>query len=258
MGALMTAVNAVVTAVEVIREEEGPATQLARLEAVVRLDREDLQVCLGLCRGFLAYATGQGPESDLVNAVFANALERPGFPQRARRYFGEMLKTSSRRRQAFLAAALFGLQFEPLPDDERDRIDMAVERMMPEDAALLYRIAEKQNEPPAKKTEGPLDSTSGKSKTMAIFQEDGVRLVATNDQAETATNLDAFDQEHYGVDAAAIANLQTLGCIRLMRPEGSYVDRYQLLTITNVGALVIRALDDVRGGFESAKNPPAT
>ncbi len=42
---------------------------------------------------------------------------------------------------------LFRLPFSALPDDHRDRVDMAVERMMPEDLELLTRISEMQAGP---------------------------------------------------------------------------------------------------------------
>src|SRR5579863_1214690 len=113
----------------------------AKLERILRQATLDtMTVCRIVCGGILAERLGVEPASEQVNDFMLKAADDPRFAHRAFRLFGEAQKSSDSRRRVFLASMLFGLPFSKMPDDDRDRVDMIVERMVVEDVALLVRI----------------------------------------------------------------------------------------------------------------------
>ena len=79
--------------------------------------------------------------ADRVAAVadyLHQAVEDPAFSSRAARLFQEGAKTPSPARKEMLARALFGI---PPTTPARDRVDAAIERLFPDDVALLRDLA---------------------------------------------------------------------------------------------------------------------
>jgi hypothetical protein len=145
---------------------------------------------------------------------------------------------------------LFGLSFDVLPDDDRDRVDMAVERMMPPDVELLMLIAEKRNTPP---THDPL-KTGGKSNVFALINQRDLRLAVSDYGKGDGFPPEVLDEDRFRADRAALASLEAVGCIDRREKHGQQGDwAVYDLTITEVGYMVIRAIEEVRPGFTARR-----
>ncbi len=197
----------------VLREIERPGWLEERLRTSVEQVHQDmLQVTFAVCREFVAQALGRDPSSDDVDAFIASATGDPTFPARAHRLLGELKKAGSQRRRAFLASALYGLQFSKLPDDERDRVDMAIERMMPGDVELLVRIDEGRKRLPRK----PLpEVTAQLSNVFALISGNALRLNATDHWDGDGLKDEVLLDKSYLADRVALAALESLGCVHV-------------------------------------------
>jgi hypothetical protein len=219
-----------------VRDQLNRSIEQANLEAI--------QVCYGVCKAFVAKMIGAEPSSDQVDEYMAKAAADPAFPNRAYRLFGEAQKSASRRRRIFLASMLFGLPFSKMPDDERDRVDMAVERMTVEDAQLLKMIGEKRTSP----------TGVGKSKFgpcgLAVMTDAFRRGDQTTMRIVTPDPDGELESIRYPVDRAVFASLEVLGCVELDRQvEGVATEYLQHVFVTPLGEMVNRAIEEVRPGF---------
>jgi hypothetical protein len=241
------------TVVGVVKRVDSSTSLQARFdEAVQEVHREVGQVSYAFCKAIVAHALGHEPSDDEVGAFMTAAVNDQAFPHRAYRLLGEARRSADRRRRQFLAAMLFGLSFKVLPDDERDRVDMAVERMMPADAELLQLVAEKQKLP-TKNIRGHFGSATGRCKVLALLREQEFRVATSNDHEEGGAFGDAvFAHDSYRADRVALSSLQALGCLDLDRGDASFGTwQIHVVTITSLGALVLRAIDEVRAGLST-------
>jgi len=216
------------------------------------VERDAIQVCYGVCKALVANALDREPSDEDVSDVLSAAISDPAFPHRAYRLFGEIKKSASRRRRAFLASVLFGLPFSKLPDDERDRIDMAVERMMPADVELLMAIVEKDRAArPTPETEPYLFRGT---KIAATLRGIEVRLGSTDDYEDEGRG---FSDEYYAdarflVDHAAFGALLSFGLLDVGQSQQVQGDwQIHRLVITPLGKLVVQAIEELRPGFDA-------
>jgi hypothetical protein len=130
-----------------------------------------------------------------------------------------------------------------MPDDERDRVDMVVEKMMPEDADLLARIANEQR-------------PFGRIPSVFALRGIGELRIATSSSNEFAD--EALSEARFLADPVTLASLASLTCLDLAQSEatimrggfaGGVPFAIHRLTITSLGDLVLQALDDVRAGY---------
>ena len=183
----------------------------------------------------------------------AEALEHPNAPFRFHRLLGEARKSASRRRRRFLASVAFGLEFSTIPDDERDRVDMVVERLVPEDVLLLLQIDQRnRNSRPADQVDGPHIFQG--TQVAALVHGINVRVACTDDQNDTEHDYGfgdpVFTDDRFVVDQAAFASLVSLGCLDIGESKASQMPwEIHRLMITQVGRLVIGAIEQVRAGF---------
>lgn len=247
--------------VGVVREVERPAWLATRLrESGDQVNQDMIQMSFAVSRAFVAHALGHEPSSEEVDAFIAAAAGDAAFPARAHRLLGELKKASSARRRAFLAAALYGLQFSKLPDDERDRVDMAIERMMPGDVELLVRIDEGRKRPPR----SPIPALQvGPSNVFALISGSELRISVTDHWKGDGLTEEVLRDETSRADLVALSALQSLGCVRLGERHstidfsasgGEFYSSSWIeypLTITAVGELVIRAIEEMRPGLDA-------
>jgi hypothetical protein len=238
-------------AAKVIKWAEVSRKARAQLNrSIEQANLDAIQVCYSVCKAFVAYAIGAEPSTDQVNEHMAKAVDDPAFPNRAYRLFGEVQKSASQRRRIFLASMLFGLPSGKMPDDERDRVDMAVERMMPADVEFLSILSEKRKVA----GQSPMASVGqifGPSGIVALVQGTDLRI-ATPDERLGQFSNDLFNNPAFIGDRAALASLQSLGCVELSQSVMSHARwRVHHLIVTPLGDTVLRALEEVRPGLEA-------
>jgi hypothetical protein len=250
------ALSAARTAVGIIKWADSSEARRVQLnESIAEVQREGEQVCYAVCKALVAHSLGRDPSDDEVNDVFSAAINNPAFPNRAYRLLGEARKSASRRRRAFLASVLFGLSFSKLPDDERDRVDMAVERMMPADADLLWVLAEKDRTArPSAELEGPYFFKG--TRLLALTRGLEVRIGSTDDWVTDEEQFadEVYTDARFGVDHAAFGSLLSFGLADMsesMARQSDWDWEIRRLTITPLGRLVVRAIEEVRPGFDA-------
>jgi len=234
-------------------EAVSPEVQ-AKMEVALRQATLDtLTVCRIVCRGILAERLGVHPTSDQVNDFMLKAADDPKFAHRAFRHFGEAQKSSDRRRRLFLASILYGLPFSKMPDDDRDRVDMVAERLVPEDLLLLAEIDQKNRTtaPPVWK-EPPV--RFDESQVAALIYGVDVRIATTDDYRDDENNRGfdgpVFVEERFRVDQAAFSSLVSLGCLDIGQSESSQGPwKIHTVLITRLGHLMLQAIEEVRAGF---------
>jgi hypothetical protein len=163
---------------------------------------------------------------------------------------GELGRSASRRRRVFLASVLFGLPFTKIPDDERDRVDMAVERMMVEDVELLMRIDEKDRT--ARPTPEREPYLFRGTKVAGMMRGIEVRIGTTDDCGDDGEFGDEFYADaRFLVDHAAFGALLSFGLLDVGQSQQKQGDwEIHRVVITPLGRLVVRAIEEVRPGFD--------
>jgi len=119
-------------------EAVSPEMQATLNRSLHQSTMETMTICFLVCKALLAERLGIPPSSEEVNDFMSKAAGDPRFAHPAYRLFGEAQRSSDRRRRVFLASMLFGLPFSKMPDDDRDRVDMAIERMTIETQRAEY------------------------------------------------------------------------------------------------------------------------
>lgn len=238
------------------RIDSSEALQSRFDESAAEVHREVGQVSHAVSRALVAHALGRHPSDEDVTAFMTAAVNDPAFPHRAFRLLGEMRKAASHRRRAFLASVLFGLPFKKLPDDDRDRIDMVVERAVPADIELLDLIAEKERraKAPSEKDEGYMFQWT----SVAVFiRSRDVRLVTTDDSDGIDFKEEAFTDPRYCVDQGAFAALRSLGCIDIGERKANQGEwSIHSLIVTSIGRMVSDAVNELRPGFSGVQKEP--
>jgi hypothetical protein len=246
------AAHAVQKGLSLFRAAESNPSAVARFEETsAAATREMLKDGYAAVKALVAHALDREPSDPEVDAVMMDAAEHPNAPFRFHRLLGEARKSASRRRRRFLASVAFGLEFSALPDDLRDRVDLVVERLVPEDVDLLMTIDEKNRKArPAVEKDG-IPFNVGGSRVAAVIQGISVRLGTTDDHEIDQGFIDAFyEGDRYLVSQAAFGALVAVGCIDVGQSQSSqgHWEIHRLL-ITELGSLVIRAIEEVRAGF---------
>ena len=222
-------------------------------DAAEQVNRETSQVAYAVAKALVGHALGETPSSEALDRFLANAVDDPSFPARAHRLLGEARKSASNRRRKLLASVLFGLPFSKTPADDRDRVDMLVERLVPEDVDLLAEIdsLERATSPGAYGTEQPCYAlTHGQVRLVSadLLSADAIRQA----DVEAATSL----------ASPAFTTLQAVGCINLSAGfseavviEGASASA-EAISITPLGRLLLGALAEVRAGLDAPVEQP--
>jgi hypothetical protein len=232
--------------------ESNPAALVRLDESIAEATREMLKDCYATAKALVAYAIDREPSDPEVDALMAEVTEHPNAPFRMHRILGEARKSASRRRRRFLASVFFGLPFSTLPDDERDRVDMAVERMTVPDVQFLDMIAAKRNS---------LGEQSGR---RYIFGPDGILAMIDGITLRIGTPTEwvsgGFADEFYKDpqfigDRAALSSLVSVGCLDVGQSRITSLNgnaQGHQLRILPLGDMVLRAIEEVRSGFRGA------
>jgi len=235
-------------------------------EAGAKANREMTQVCFAVVRALIAVRLGRDPNEEEVQAYMLAAIDDPSFPARTYRLFGEGRKSTSDRRRRLLASVLFGMPFSKVPADDVDRLDMVFERMMPGDARLLMRLSDLAKTPllPDSQMIEPVSDEEKRPATCEVFalrSDTALRIITSNDYPKDRTfNDDFLEQSRLLENAIELDALEVLGCVSVGEQNGTlkhssgYHGFYRLL-LTPVGELVVKALVEVRAGFEPSITP---
>jgi hypothetical protein len=232
-------------------EAPSPEVQATLNRSLHQATIETMTICFVVCKALLAERMGVPPSAEEVNDFMSKAADDPRFAHRAYRLFGEAQKTSDRRRRVFLASMLFGLPYSKMPDDDRDRVDMAVERMTIADIKFLAMIWAKRRSPEEHLPEGE----------MNVFGTDGIGAVITGTELRIATPNEweenmlvaTFhrDQRFLG-DRAALASLVSIGCLdvgqALVNSAGRTTHFHQVRFLP-LAHMVLGAMEEVRSGL---------
>jgi hypothetical protein len=258
MSTLVAEVKALYEAVQkaqaIIKKVASSAELQAQFdEAVVEVNREMGQVSYAVAQALVAHALGRPPSSQEVQQFLSAAIGDPAFPARAYRLIGEARKTASDRRRAFLASMLLGLPFTKIADDERDRIDMTVERMTVEDAELLMAIFDNIRTP-----QDLGHRSFGPTGVLVLTPVDTDRPRPTV-HIVTPDPTGRADEVRVPFPRGVFESLKLLGCVETgagISTEGG-VARYHLL-LTDLGGTVGRAIKEVRPGLSAEAVAPAS
>jgi hypothetical protein len=244
----------------IVKWAEGNPGALARFEeSSAAATREMLKDSYAAVKAMIAFAMDRDPSDEEVDAVFTEAVDHPNAPFRFHRLLGEARKSASRRRRRFLASVFFGLEFSTMPDDERDRVDLVVERMVPADVELLMRVDEMNriSTAPAQ-VDGPHIFQG--TRVTALLNGIDVRIATTDDYDDSDSDSNygfeprVFVDDRFQVDQAAFGSLVSLGCLDIGESKASQMPwEHHRLMITELGRLVVRAIEEVRSGFETSR-----
>jgi len=222
------------------------------------VNHETLQACLAVCKMFVARLLEEDPSSEQVNLFIQKVVDEPGFAHRAYRHLAEIQRSASRHRRLFLASVLFGLPFTSLADDERDRVDMVVDRMIPADVELLMRIAETIDRPPPPGAKGFEGRIMGQGNVVAFVNETELRLVTADYWKDSDSNFvpEAEIDPKLVADRSALTALISLDCVVLGEIlDGGDVQQHDYVVKsirpTSLGYMVIRAINEVRPGLSA-------
>jgi len=144
-----------------------------------------------------------------------------------------------------LASILFGMPFTNSSEDDRDRVDMLAERLIPEDIRILRRLTELQQ-----------TAADGHSYSRRVYQlkcDDTIRFVTDDDIAGGrfhVSDLRALE----GVSPPALKTLRSIGCLNIIGQHpvfyGSSEITIEELAVTSLGVLLMDSLRDVQAGLD--------
>jgi hypothetical protein len=177
----------------------------------------------------------------------------PKFAHRVRRLFGEAQKSSDRRRRVFLASVLYGLPDSKMLDDERDRVDMAVERLTVADVQFLAMLWEKRRTSEMHRSDG-ISYIFGDDGLGAVIEGTSLR-VATPDEWTGNDFVEGFlEDPRFVGDRAALASLVSVGCIDVGESvmSSGNTRRTHHLRLLPLAQLVVQALQEIGAGFAAA------
>ena len=202
--------------------------------------------------GLAAALTNTVPTQQVVERLVEAAHSGPGAPFRVWRLLGETAKSASYERRVFLASFFYALPFTTAREAERNRIDMLVERLMPEDVSLLKRIADLVTRVPDPHHAGQFISNY----PIKANAHEGVWITSSQHRSEG-----------FLADPVALTSLVTHGCVSdsvgfwgETVGVGGADTNGTMLAVTPLGQLLARAFEDVRPVVEAAlsfKTPQA-
>jgi hypothetical protein len=193
-------------------------------------------------RALLAFHLKRDPTGSEIQTLMEEAGKSQGFPARAVRLLEEARRAPTEGRRRMLASVLYGLPFTDATEEERDRVDMLVERLTPQDVDLLNRIS------------GLWKSLSPQDANPHCLAVDwsGLRMIRYPLPGDARLTRQVV--ENTPVESgAAFATLQSAGCIEV--PGGMSADDEPiiegagvysgLVQVTPLGKLLLKALRDV-------------
>jgi hypothetical protein len=241
---------------ELIRTAESSPSALARFdETSAAATAEMLKDSYAAVKALVAQALDRDPSHAEVDAVFAEVADHPNAPFRFHRLFGEARKSASRRRRRFLASVLFGLEFSKIPDDDRDRVDMAAERMTVADVEFLARVSAMRRRSETHRYGDGKSFIFGPDGIGALIDGTTLRIVTPDDWQGDGFASDVFEDARFIGDRAALASLVSLGCLDLRDAvlNAAETGKVYDLRILPLGDLLLRALEEIRVGFAAAE-----
>jgi hypothetical protein len=187
----------------------------------------------------------------------ATAANDPAFPARAYRLIGEARKSAARERRVLLASVLYTLPLSTTSDDDRDRLDMIFERLLPDEVRLLKAIAEFEPAAP-RSPEGGI-FTPRYAGTWARYVDDVLQVGPGDSLSSDVLGPNEEAAVPFIANRLAFSALGTLALVELrdqsqdfaISPH-AYFAEIQQVTITPLGRLVLRALKEVPLDVEAA------
>jgi hypothetical protein len=255
LGAVKALVSMARLPKKIVESIEAPSPEMQeKVERTLRQALvETMTVSTIVCRGLLAERMGVEPTSEQLRDFMSKMADDPRFAHRAYRLFGEAQKSSDRRRRVFLASVLYGLADSKMPEDDRDRVDMAVERMTVPDVQFLAVIEAKRANPDFQEREG-MAYLFGTDGLGAVITGTSLRI-ATPNEWTTGSNSGLvegfFEDPRFEGDRAALASLVSVGCLDIGDAVVTVGDRGKIyhLRMLPLANLVLQALHEVRPGF---------
>jgi hypothetical protein len=231
----------------------GDAIQKRFDEATEQVYREMAEVTFAVCKAFVCHLDGVAePSDERVGRFFEDAVNDPSFPFRMRRLFQEATKTASHKRRLFLASVLYGLPHVKVPEDARDRVDLLVERLMPEDVELLRQVDELIAKPSSQGVRG-----------CYLARREGGRMLFSAAIVDWSHARNPADGQAF--DETALAAVQSFGCVSVSpigdRPipvnDDSRMVVEDRVLVTPLGRLLLDALEQVRRATEDPAVTPS-
>lgn len=243
MSAILTTLKAGKALLAADRSLRKGALQDQFDENARQLNAEVGQVAHAVCKAIVALALGKTPTDEDVEAFMAGAANDPAFPARAYRLLGEARKTATYQRRVLLAAILYGCA--SLAEDDRDRVDMLVERLTVPDVRLLKAIHDFE-------CAIPHNILAWRNGIYAVRIDAELRVVPGH-----MVPGDGFDQEIRSLpnlprDRVALVQLQALGLIELDSgnthgpvPVSMTISTVHGISTTPLAHVLLAALRDV-------------
>jgi len=201
-----------------------------------------LRVSFAVIQSVVAAKLGATPDAASVAEFLQAAVENPAFPARAARLFQEGAKTPSAERREMLARALFGI---PATTPERDRIDAAIERLFPDDVALLKEFVLLSRR------------WEGRSMYLKALLCDGILYAFPRtdsaDGSESADRVLCPEWPLYALEAVGCVSFGMWSANRTLGKEKNY--RAADIRIMPLGRAVIGALEQPGFALEGGKVP---
>jgi hypothetical protein len=227
---------------------QNPALVMARQfgEAYEKTIQDAALSAYNGVRALLAFQLKRDPTGPEILGLMEEAGKTGAFPARAVRQLEEVRRAPTEERRQMLAAVLYGLPFTDVTDDERDRVDMLVVRLMPRDVDLLNKIDRLNRVDAMWKREV---ATDPEPRCLALHWE-GLRLIQYPPDRFGHLTED-YVKKAPTESTTAFTTLQSAGCIEMedgfstdivINGVGVYSGT---VTVTPLGALLLRALRDV-------------
>lgn len=195
--------------ISLMRERGTSETMARQLNAAYEKTDQDMgRSAYNAARALLAAGLRRYPEDAEVLGLMAEAAESPGFAARAVRLLEAARRSPSEKRREMLAAVLCGLPFSSVSEDDRDRVDMLVKRLMPSDITLLDSIQKFE----AEKNDFKVRWKNG---VYAVRMGGELRVVPGSRVPEDTFSEDLFAIPGLPRDRIGLVTLETLGLIEL-------------------------------------------
>ena len=147
---------------------------------------------------------------------------------------------------------LFGIPFSKMPDDERDRVDMAVERMTVPDVEFLSMVWERRRIAGAP-YDRAISHVFGPSGVAVIIDGANLRIATPKQRHAGEFSESLFKDPKFVGDRTALASLVSIGCLDIgpvVLKFGKRGETHHLI-ILPLGEMVLRALEEVRPGLDA-------
>ena len=181
---------------------------------------------------------GNDISEEEVFSLLKSWQDDPSFKHRIYRLFQEGIKTEDEDRRVMLSMVLYGLQDSDLGNSVRERIDMVIERLFPQDIIgleVIYKVV-------GEKYEATLGTRLNLENIYHFIMPAGYPIANNN-------WVDTEYEENNRIETLTLTNLITTGCILHLKMETaakSGIVQFGTIQITDLGKRIIRELSNLR------------